>query len=275
MIEPNAIRLVSLDFDGTILSYDDPAGVIHHDVIPVLNEMADRGIRWVANSGRELADQRDVVERSRRRGLTNLPVAYICTETTVHVVRGRSCEPLQPWNRIAHEQLLAFHARVQDQLGDMLDDIKRIYQPDMYLVGEHYTAFLLRDHQLAEHRLFPEIERRLAGLDKVLMSRNGGWVAVNHADLGKGNALRAYAEHAGYQAGEILAIGDHHNDLPKLETGVARHVGCPGDAIPEVKAAVLAAGGMVATLPGPAGTAQIIRERTVPAVRPALSTLPV
>jgi hydroxymethylpyrimidine pyrophosphatase-like HAD family hydrolase len=256
----DTIRLISLDFDGTILSYDDPAGVIHHDVIPVLNELADLGVCWVANSGRELADQRAVVDRSRRRGLTSLPVAYICTETTVHVIRGRECEPLQPWNRMAYEQLLEFHGRVQRQLGEKLQEIKRLYAPEMFLVGETYTAFLLRDHAAAEHQLFPEIERALDGVDDVLMSRNGGWVAVNHADLGKGNALRAYAEYAGYRTGEILAIGDHHNDLSKLETSVAGHVGCPGDAIPEVKAAVLAAGGTVATLPGPAGTAQIMRQ---------------
>jgi hydroxymethylpyrimidine pyrophosphatase-like HAD family hydrolase len=274
MSEPNSIRLVSLDFDGTILSYEDPAGVIHHDIIPVLNELADRDVRWVANSGRELADQREVVERSRRRGLTNLPVAYICTETTVHVMRGRACLPLEPWNSMAREQLIAFHHRVQRQLGDLLDDIKRDYQPEMFLVGEHYTAFLIRDHHAAEHRLFPAIEQKLAGLDKVLMSRNAGWVAVNHADLGKGNALRAYAEHAGYTSAEILAIGDHHNDLSKLETGVAAHVGCPGDAIPEVKAAVLAAGGMVATLPGPAGTAQIIRQLAGEGARCAAATVP-
>lgn len=269
MPDINAIRLVSLDFDGTILSYDDPAGVIHHDVIPVLNELADAGVRWVANSGRELADQREVVERSRRRGLTSLPVAYICTETTVHVVRGRECEPLQPWNRIAREQLIEFHALVQHRLGDLLVEIERVYRPELFLVGEHYTAFLLKDHHLAEHRLFPAIEHQLAGVDKVLMSRNGGWVAVNHADLGKGNALRAYAEHAGIRAGEILAIGDHQNDLSKLETGVAGHVGCPGDAIPEVKAAVRAAGGTIATLPGPSGTAQILRQVTL---HPCLGT---
>ena len=98
-----------------------------------------------------------------------------------------------------------------------------------------------------------------SGIEDIMITRSGGWVSVMPSMLGKGNALLAYARHAGLAPHHILAVGDHHNDLPMLGTGAAGHVGCPADAIPEVREAVQRAGGMVAGLPGPAGTVEVLR----------------
>jgi hydroxymethylpyrimidine pyrophosphatase-like HAD family hydrolase len=251
--------LISLDFDGTILNYEHPDGLIDPVVIDTLNALAGSGITWCANSGRELHDQVAVVTRARQQGLTHPPAAYICTETTVHLDAGGALVSLEPWNRNAHATLRAFHARVQHTLGPQLETIRHSFTPTLFLVDELFTAFLLEDHTIAANQLAPLLEESLTGLDNVLISRNGGWVAVHHTQLGKGHALQAYADHAGYAASEILAIGDHHNDLPKLATGVAGHVGCPANAISAVQDAVRQAGGLVADQPTAAGTAAIIQ----------------
>jgi hydroxymethylpyrimidine pyrophosphatase-like HAD family hydrolase len=76
---------------------------------------------------------------------------------------------------------------------------------------------------------------------------------------GKGNTLLSYARYAGLHREEILAVGDHLNDLSMLDGSSAGRVGCPSDAVPEVRDAVRRAGGGVASQPGPLGTVAIIR----------------
>ncbi|HMP96106.1 MAG TPA: HAD hydrolase family protein [Kiritimatiellia bacterium] len=253
------IRMISLDFDGTILSYDDPAGVFHPAIINVLNALPAHGVRWCANSGREFDDQLAVLERSRKRGLDHLPDALICSESMVYYRDGASYHPLQPWNNAAESYLRDCHRRVQDRLTDRLDYIVNTYQPVTSMIGDLYTAFLLRDHGSQPAKLFLELQRFLDGMEDIMLTRNGGWVAVMHRELGKGNALLEYARHARLTPEHLLAIGDHYNDLPMLTPRVARHLGCPGDAIPEVRQAVSKAGGRIAEASGPQGTAEVIQ----------------
>jgi hydroxymethylpyrimidine pyrophosphatase-like HAD family hydrolase len=57
---------------------------------------------------------------------------------------------------------------------------------------------------------------------------------------------------------QILAIGDHQNDLAMLFGSVAAMVACPANAHPSVKETVLNAGGHVSTLEAGEGTAESI-----------------
>jgi hydroxymethylpyrimidine pyrophosphatase-like HAD family hydrolase len=253
------VRLISLDFDGTILSYDHPDGVLHPEIIEILNTAGKAGVSWCANSGRDCESQRAVIERSVGAGLKNLPAAYICCESMVYLVLNDDVVSLEPWNTQARQNLLDCHARVQKHLGARLDQIEINYKPLITAVGDLMTSYLLDQKGEGVFALYRELESSLAHMEDVNIIRNGGWVAVNHRDLGKGNALKAYAGHAGVPLAQVLAIGDHHNDLTMLRGDTAAHVGCPGDAIPEVRDAVKKAGGMVGSLAGPAGTAEVIR----------------
>lgn len=255
------ILLISLDFDGTILAYDHPDGVMHPAIIDTLNAAGAVGVRWCANSGRDLLSQQQVILRSREAGLKNSPAALICCESMIYVMSGREYVPLEPWNSFAYRNLTECHARVQKHLGARLDDIGKKYQPQITAVGELMTSFLLNERDVnGVFSLFNELEQSLAHMDDINIIRNGGWVAVNHRALGKGNALVAFAAYAGVPLAQVLAIGDHHNDLTMLRGDTAAHVGCPGDAIPEVQQSVRKAGGIIGSLAGPPGTNEIIRK---------------
>jgi len=262
-VSASTIKLISLDFDGTILVYDDPAGVFHPSVIDLLNELEARGIRWCANSGRDFPDQLKVLDRSCARGLKFLPDALICSESLVYVRNNGQYSPLEPWNSKAHDDLRACHARVQKQLDGQLTYIQRTYQPISTMIGDLFTAFFVHDKDGLPIKLFQDLNRFLKNLEGVMLTRNGGWVAVMHEALGKGHALKAYARHIDLPSDHILAIGDQYNDLPMLILDVARHVGCPGDAIPEVRQAVRKAGGWVAEASGPVGTIEVIKNLIV------------
>lgn len=254
-----SVSLVSLDFDGTILSYAHPGGVFAPDVIRTLNELEPLGIAWCTNSGRELDDQKAVIARSIEQGLAHHPAALVCAETVVYVRDRSDYMPLEPWNQQAREKLQACHARVQEKLKEKIGYIEKQYKPKLSAIGDLFTAFLLHEQEGAPVSLHQDLDRFLDGLDEVMLSRNGGWVAVNHRDLGKGNALLAFARHAGIDPSTILAVGDHHNDLSMLLPEVAGFLGCPADATPEVRQAIRKAGGIIAKNPGPAGTVEIIR----------------
>jgi hydroxymethylpyrimidine pyrophosphatase-like HAD family hydrolase len=258
MVETPTIRLVSLDFDGTILTYDDPAGVFHPEAIAALNRLEGLGVRWCANSGRDLPDQLGVLERSLAAGLTHHPVALICSESLVYLREGNGYRDLDPWNKSAHASLRSCHVRVQRSIAHRLDHIQRTYTPISTLLGDLYTAFFVHDRDGQPERLHREMEQWVAELEGVMLTRNGGWVAAMPSELGKGNALAAYADSCGLTPDAILAVGDHFNDLTMLSGEAARHVGCPADAIPEVRQAVRRANGIVAKESGPLGTVEVI-----------------
>jgi hydroxymethylpyrimidine pyrophosphatase-like HAD family hydrolase len=58
---------------------------------------------------------------------------------------------------------------------------------------------------------------------------------------------------------QIFAAGDHHNDISMLDGRFAACSACPANAIPEVKAAVEAAGGYVASKYHGAGVHEALR----------------
>jgi hydroxymethylpyrimidine pyrophosphatase-like HAD family hydrolase len=60
------------------------------------------------------------------------------------------------------------------------------------------------------------------------------------------------------QANNILAIGDHYNDLSMLDGHVASMVACPSNALSEVKAIVQKAKGRISQYEAGEGTAEAI-----------------
>ncbi len=73
--------------------------------------------------------------------------------------------------------------------------------------------------------------------------------------LDKGASLGELCRLEGIPAAEVLAAGDHYNDLSMLDGTYAAMVACPDNAIPPVKETVRAAGGYVASKPWADGVA--------------------
>lgn len=256
--QPCPIRLVSLDFDGTILDYPESGPVLHPCIIEILNELSLRGIAWVANSGRSLEEMKRIVEASARAGLQHLPQAFLCLECLIFECMGTIFRSVEPWNSEMVETLRELHKRVRAALGPHVDEIRDRFTSEIYM-EELYVAFKLDEPEVKPVALFEALRGWLRGVEGAALTRNGSWVAVHSARAGKGSVLRAYAARTGFEYDEILAVGDHYNDLTMLDGTAAGHVGCPADAIDEVKEAVMAVGGHVAQSEGPPGTAEVIR----------------
>lgn len=258
-LRPPAIRLVCLDFDGTIMVYDDPAPRFHPDVVEWLNALQLGGVQWCSNSGRDLPDQLGVLRASQEHGLEHLPLGLLCAESVAYVREDGQYRPLEPWNTSAHRDLLRLHTRVRERLRPYMGWIEQRFRPKGVYVGDHYTAFQVEEAKDHPRHLFRELEALLVGVPELMLTRNGPWVAVLQERLGKGNVLREFARVMGYAPGEILAVGDQYNDLNMLDGSAAQHVGCPGDAIDDVVELVKQRSGLVAERAGPEGTVDVFR----------------
>jgi len=253
------VQLVCLDFDGTVMVYDDGPGHFHPEVIQFLNGLEARGIRWCSNSGRDRADQGRVLAASAARGLQYWPDALVCSECLVFVREGTDYTPLEPWNSQAYRYLADMHVHVRMRLDPVRAELEERYQPKLVFSNEMLMAYLLDEAEGRPDRFCAELEALLDGVPDWMMTRNGGWVAVLHQALGKGHALSAYARHRGIAAPHILAVGDQLNDLPMLGGPAAGLVGCPGNAIAEVQHTVKGKAGYVAGRPAPEGTLDVLR----------------
>lgn len=252
------LSLVCLDFDGTIVVYDEEPGFLHPAAVETINALAERGIGWCTNSGRGPDSQLRILELSRLRGLSHMPDALLCSESLIFRRRDGTYVPCEPWNTLAQIRLTSFHRKVQAAVRPHLDDWKQKYEPETY-VGEGYTTFNVVDADGRTERLLAELKEAVRDVEHAMVTRNGGWLVLLPDDLGKGNVLRGYQKVAGIAHEATLAVGDHFNDISMLDGSAARHVGCPANAIADVVRTVVGAGGYVARGQGAEGTVEIIQ----------------
>jgi hydroxymethylpyrimidine pyrophosphatase-like HAD family hydrolase len=86
--------------------------------------------------------------------------------------------------------------------------------------------------------------------------RNSIYFRFSHKLYHKGACLEAIANGIGVLPPQIMAVGDHMNDLPMLDRRYAHHLACPANAVDEVKHKVRAQGGHVASSDVAEGTVE-------------------
>ncbi|MBV9659361.1 MAG: HAD family phosphatase [Verrucomicrobia bacterium] len=265
------IRLVSTDFDSTLVDHDKPQPFAP-ELIAVLRTLRRHGVFWVINTGRS--------PRLLDHGLTEYgwpirPDFAITSEREIcrpadekNGLPGRdgtTWADYGDWNeRCArdHEELFAAaRPLMRDVLAFLTNETcaTPLFDPTPSAeAGEQPAGLVAADE--------PEMDRIAAFLDslrprcpKLGYQRNKIYLRFCHADYDKGVALAELGRMLGLEADAIFAVGDHHNDLSMLDGRHARHVACPANAIDEVKAAVQRAGGHVASAPCSLGVIEALR----------------
>lgn len=236
------IKLLSTDFDGTLVAH-----LAEPPVTPKLFRVLERaraaGVLWAVNTGRELAH----IEEGLRE--FNFPLApdYVLTAEREVYHRGPDgrWRDYGDWNARcveAHETLFA-------TATPFLEDVKTflLHQVDAHPIyeGERMIG-LAAANDVEMNRVCEFLDRERARVPGFQYQRNSIYARFCHEDYSKGTALTELARLLGLGAEQIFAIGDHFNDLPMLDGRHARHVGCPSNAVDEVKALVRKNGGYVA-----------------------------
>ena len=249
------MKLIALDLDGTLINRDSS---ISERTRQYLQHLADSG-RWISLvTGRPYEEASGLMERNGILPSAGFPHYLICEERDIYSLIDKN--HYKPWEPRNSELFAAELA--------LLPEGNAIAQR---LAREHRLRFFMNNLVFQERRGFVEIvfptrdEAReglmraaewaeAAGLKAI---RNNRGLALRHMQVGKLPALRVLVEHLGIAPDEVLVMGDSHNDLAMLTAGF--QAATTANADPEIKAAVLEAGGCVSFQNASDGVAEVLQ----------------
>ena len=254
MIPGMRIRLLSTDFDGTLIGHE-PDGRTVDSLSAALAQLRHSGAIWAVNTGRQLWFALEGLERAR---LPHDPDYVLTSEKDIfHRLEEGGWEAFGDWNARSEERTLELFRRA----GHVFAQIERMAETERVelLYENSRLAGLMTVDTAAMDRVVAAVRRAAADVPEFSFNRNDVWMRFAHREIHKGSALGELMRLLGIPREQVLAIGDHHNDIPMLDGSSAGLVACPSNAVAEVKDVVLASGGYVSPLPWGEGVADAIR----------------
>lgn len=247
------IKLISTDFDGTIFAeFENPP--IPETLQQLIGELQRGGAKWAINTGRDMSSLMEALARAR---ICVQPDYLVLVEREIHVHNGVRYAGLEPWNSNCtrlHEELFA---RVRPDVPRLTDWINARFNATVYADAYSPFCWIAAGSQDAEV-IHEYLEDYCRGIPHLTVVRNDVYARFSHEAYNKGSALGELARQAGVRTGQVLAIGDHLNDLPMLTRTYARWLAAPQNAVPSVKVAVTRQHGYVSRLPHGEGAAEAI-----------------
>ena len=240
---PAHIRLLSTDFDGTLVAHhNDP--VLDPGCMELNQQLQKSGTIWAINTGRS----RDLLES----GLIDFdfpvrPDFILTSERDVFrpAQNETKWEAFGDWNkRVArdHAELFASASTVFAEVLDFVHQKTRAR-----VVHEaHGPEGLIAQDEEEMARIIQFIDAARAAHPKFHYQHNTVYLRFCHADYDKGAALAELQRLIEIPREQTFAAGDHFNDVSMLDGRHAQYPACPANAIDEVKEAVRNADGYVA-----------------------------
>jgi HAD superfamily hydrolase (TIGR01484 family) len=237
------IQLLSLDFDGTLVSRAGKP-VLDMPCMELIRDLQDAGAIWAINTGRSV----DLLES----GLTDFsfpirPDFILTNERDVFRPGqdGNKWEAFGDWNERCAREHRELFSSASSVLAEVIDFVNQRTRARV-LYNEELPEGLIANSEEEMDLVTKFIEQARAGHPKFDYQRNTVYLRFCHADYHKGAALAELARLIEVPRENIFAAGDHHNDISMLDGQFAGFPACPANAIFEVKDAVRAAGGYIA-----------------------------
>ena len=248
---PPTLRMVCTDFDGTIADAD--GNPITTEFFERLVAWRRRGkVYWVINTGRTWESLR---EELVRRKTPIWPDWAVALEREIWLVRNQRGVGWFEWNRkceLLHSQL--FDA--VKPLWKLIEDYIARHTEANLVEDAGSPVGIIADSEEEADEISAYITPLLQNWPNLVAVRNSIYFRFSHKFYHKGACLEAIADGLGIGPSEIFAAGDHLNDLPMLERRYAWHLGCPSNAVDEVKEKVKAGGGYIAAAKVGEGTVE-------------------
>ena len=244
-----SLRLLCTDFDGTIAEPDHAP--ISAGFFERLAECRARGqLYWVINTGRTLES---LLDELRARQAPIWPDWVVTVEREIWLVRDRRGIGWFEWNRkceLLHSQLF--------------ESVKPFWKLVEDYTVKHTRARLVEDPgsplaiiascEEEADEIGAYIQPLLQNWPMLVPVRNSIYFRFSHKFYHKGACLEAISNGIGVLPAQIMAAGDHLNDLPMLDRRYAHHLACPHNAVDEVKEKVRVQGGHVSSADVAEGT---------------------
>jgi len=245
-------RLLSTDFDGTLISHFSD-GRCAPDFAAVLVEHKKSGGLWAVNTGRSLWHAIEGVEKFQP---PVQPDFLLTNEREIfHRTPDGRWVPEHGWNETCyqrHDDLYARSTHIFDRIRLLAEG-----HPGINLSEENgQLAGVITSDEQVMHEFVSFLETERLKQPEFSYQRNTIYLRFAHTDYHKGSALGELCRILQISASDVLAAGDHFNDIPMLDGRYAEHPCCPSNAIPEVRAVVKKAGGHLASKPAAEGVAE-------------------
>jgi len=240
---PLPIKLISTDFDGTLFAeFEKPPipAALHR----LIGRLQAQGVKWVINTGRDMAGLMEALGRS---GIPIQPDYLVLGERELYQHTDSQYVGMEAWNddcARAHRELFA---RVKSDVPRLVAWIGGRFKARLY--SDDYSPFCLiadnwSDAQVI-HKYLMDYCRSVPGLDLV---RNDVYARFHHERFNKGTTLAELTRVLGITSREVFAVGDQLNDLPMLSRQYAHWLAAPGNAVEQVKEVVRNQEGFVSRL---------------------------
>ena len=237
------LKLISTDFDGTLLAeYDQPT--IPERFISLIAEQQSRGVKWVINTGRDMSSLMESLARSH---VPVQPDYLVLVEREIYKHDGVRYAPVEHWNAACARDHAELYARVRPHVGELMDWVNARFHATVY--EDVWSPFCLIAGNVADaDQIHARLDEFCKPFPELAVVRNDVYARFSHVNYNKGTALAELCRLLGVKSDEVLAAGDHLNDLPMLKTEHARYLVAPSNAIPLVKDVVRKQGGYVSGL---------------------------
>lgn len=227
------LRLVSTDFDGTIYSEFEPEPIVQ-EIELLLSSLQKAGTWWVINTGRDLSS---LMESLARSGIKARPDFVVVVEREIHELKDSRYLPWEDWNQDCERAHRKLFARVRKDLPELVEWVSSRYKATIY--EDPFSPFCLVGANNSDTDAIQEyLEEYCLRVPELTVVRNDVYIRFSHHHYNKGTALTAIARRKGIQPSEVVAAGDHLNDLPMLRREHAHWLIAPGNAVEQVKAQV-------------------------------------
>jgi HAD superfamily hydrolase (TIGR01484 family) len=246
-----SLRLICTDFDGTIAEQGPKR------ISPIFFERLaaarKKGVLyWIINTGRTLES---LLDELKRREVPIYPDWVVAVEREIWLVRERRGVGWFEWNRkceLLHTQLFE---SVQP-LWKLIEDYVSRHTKAQLVEDPGSPLGIIASCEEEADEIAAFIAPLLKNWPTLVPVRNSIYFRFSHKFYHKGACLEAISNGIGVLPLQIMAVGDHLNDLPMLERRYAHHLACPGNAVDDVKEKIRAQGGHVSTASVAEGTVE-------------------
>lgn len=238
------IQLLSTDFDGTLFAeFENPP--VPKKLQKLIGDLQSQGVIWVINTGRDLSSLMETLGRSH---LSVKPDYLVLVEREIYCHEDSQYVELTDWNRECAHAHAELFLRVREHVPHLTAWVNERFSATVY--EDLYSPFCLIAEKNEDadviHEFLNQYCEKIPGLTVV---RNDVYARFSHIGYNKGTALSELARRLRISANNILAAGDHLNDLPMLLNKHARYLVAPKNAVEPVKALVQKQKGYVSHLP--------------------------
>jgi HAD superfamily hydrolase (TIGR01484 family) len=257
MTEPTELlKLISTDFDGTI--HEEIAAPPMPMILQeLLGSLQEQGVKWVINTGREMASLMEVLGRAHIRVR---PDYLILVEREIYRNDQGHYVPVEPWNGQCtrdHAALFLDHnGEITRLRNSLIDRFEAMFYEDPW---SPLCAIASTNGQM--DAIHAELDSFCAGHAELVPVRNDVYIRLSHVAYSKGTALAELQRILGVSSDKTLIAGDHLNDLPMLKRCYGKYLVAPANAISVVKEQVQAESGWI--MPQTAGNAVFAALRRV------------